>query len=318
MSGAGAQKSERLINLTMALLASKRFLTKGEIFELVAGYSGSPETKERMFERDKNDLRDLGLSIEVGTDDPLFEDEAGYRINPTSYGLASHELGDLDATDIALLSLAATHWQNSVFARSGQSALRKIESILPMSGEESISLPLYSQEIPEGRFEVLWEAITSQCAVTFTYRSMKDTRRTVAPIRLTFSQGFWYLTALDLDIKEIRLFKVVRIENDLEISSTLDKRIFSSEYLSDLSKGNPSEISALTATLLLRIGRAHELRHISHIQPHDSDWDKAVAQFDNEEDLFESLARAGSSAIILSPLETRERFIAWVERKLNV
>ena len=318
MSGAGAQKSERLINLTMALLASKRFLTKGEIFELVAGYSGNPETKERMFERDKNDLRDLGLAIEVGTDDPLFEDEAGYRINPTSYGLATHELGELDGTDIALLSLAATHWQNSVFAQSGQSALRKIESILPVSGEESISLPLYSQEIPEGRFEVLWEAITSKRAVTFTYRSMKDSKRTVLPLRLTLSQGFWYLTALDLDVEGIRLFKVVRIESDLAIASTPDKRILSSEYLSDLSKEKPSETAQLTATLLLRVGRAHELRHISSIEPHDSDWDKAVAQFDSEEDLFESLARAGSSAIIDSPIDTRVRFVEWIERKMNV
>ena len=54
-------KTERLINLTMALLASRRFMSKSEIFRRVAGYNGTQETKERMFERDKDDLRTLEI-----------------------------------------------------------------------------------------------------------------------------------------------------------------------------------------------------------------------------------------------------------------
>jgi proteasome accessory factor B len=73
-----SRKIERLINLTIALLATKRYLTKSEIFSSVDGYEGSPETMERMFERDKDDLRSLGIEIEVGSFDPLFNDEAGY------------------------------------------------------------------------------------------------------------------------------------------------------------------------------------------------------------------------------------------------
>ena len=75
-----SRKIERLINLTIALLATKRYLTKNEIFTSVEGYEGSPETRERMFERDKDDLRNLGIQIEVGGFDPAFDDEAGYRI----------------------------------------------------------------------------------------------------------------------------------------------------------------------------------------------------------------------------------------------
>mgnify|MGYP003343356857 CR=1 FL=1 len=58
-------------------MASRRFISKAEIFRRVSGYSGSQETKERMFERDKDDLRALGIEIEVGGHDPLFEDEPG-------------------------------------------------------------------------------------------------------------------------------------------------------------------------------------------------------------------------------------------------
>ena len=64
-----SRKIERLINLTIALLATKRYLTKSEIFRSVEGYEGSAETKERMFERDKDDLRSLGIEIEVGSFD---------------------------------------------------------------------------------------------------------------------------------------------------------------------------------------------------------------------------------------------------------
>jgi len=66
-----SRKSERLINLTIALLATKRFITKSEIFKTIEGYEGNAESKERMFERDKDDLRSLGIEIEVGSFDPL-------------------------------------------------------------------------------------------------------------------------------------------------------------------------------------------------------------------------------------------------------
>jgi proteasome accessory factor B len=82
------QKTERLINLTLALLSSKRYLTKSEIFKVVAGYSGSPETMERMFERDKDDLRNLGIRIEVRGLDPLFEDDQGYLIDSDTHQIS--------------------------------------------------------------------------------------------------------------------------------------------------------------------------------------------------------------------------------------
>ena len=102
-----SRKTERLVNLTIALLATKRYITKSEIFRTVDGYEGSAESKERMFERDKDDLRNLGIDIEVGSFDPLFEDEAGYRIKPDSY---QFQLGEISGQEISLLSLAAEAW----------------------------------------------------------------------------------------------------------------------------------------------------------------------------------------------------------------
>ncbi|MCX6435009.1 MAG: WYL domain-containing protein, partial [Actinobacteria bacterium] len=121
-----SRKSERLINLTIALLATKRFLTKDEIFRTIEGYEGNAEAKERMFERDKEDLRSLGISIEVGELDPLFNDESGYRITPESYVL---NLGELNGSDIALLSLATDAWRDVAFSEWGLSARLKLASL---------------------------------------------------------------------------------------------------------------------------------------------------------------------------------------------
>ena len=121
-----SRKSERLVNLTIALLATKRYLTKSEIFRSIEGYEGNEESKERMFERDKDDLRTLGIEIEVGGLDPLFNDEAGYRIKPENYAL---DLGEISGTDIALLSLAAQAWNGAALDSGAHTALLKLKSM---------------------------------------------------------------------------------------------------------------------------------------------------------------------------------------------
>ena len=60
-----SEKSERLVNLVIALLATKKYLTKNQIFSAVPGYEGTPDSKDRMFERDKEDLRAIGINIEM-------------------------------------------------------------------------------------------------------------------------------------------------------------------------------------------------------------------------------------------------------------
>jgi proteasome accessory factor B len=122
---------------------------------------------ERMFERDKDDLRGLGITIEVGSFDPLFEDEAGYRITPSSYRL---DLGPLDGSDIALLSLAASAWSGAALEEESRSAIVKLESIGIDSDAEAISL---SPRIgaTDSRFTSITEAIINRSQISFDYIS---------------------------------------------------------------------------------------------------------------------------------------------------
>ena len=116
-------KTERLVNLTMALLASPRYLQKSEIFRKVAGYTGSQETKERMFERDKDDLRSMGIEIEVASHDPLFEDEQGYRIKREKFQL---QIESFDADELSILATALGMWAESQFSNVTTGVLRRI------------------------------------------------------------------------------------------------------------------------------------------------------------------------------------------------
>ena len=96
-----SRKSERLVNLTIALLATTRWLSKSEIYQSIDGYNGDLDAKERMFERDKEELRNLGIEIEVGSFDPLFEDEVGYRIRPEKYQM---QTSSLSVNQLSLMS----------------------------------------------------------------------------------------------------------------------------------------------------------------------------------------------------------------------
>ena len=87
-----ARSTERLLNLLIALVSRERGYTRAELREAVPSYaeSASDEAFERMFERDKAELRDLGYPIEEVSEDPLFPDDTHghrYRIPRGSFTL---------------------------------------------------------------------------------------------------------------------------------------------------------------------------------------------------------------------------------------
>ena len=80
------RRTERLLSIVVLLLSSRRYLTAEQIRVSVSGYPDAGESFKRMFERDKEDLRDLGVPLETGVNHP-FDDEVGYRIPQQAYEL---------------------------------------------------------------------------------------------------------------------------------------------------------------------------------------------------------------------------------------
>ena len=80
---------------------------------------------ERTFERDKDELRSLGVPIEVGSFDPLFDDEPGYRILSSEFALPAI---DLDAEEAAVVGVAARVWRHASMAEATRSAIAKLRA----------------------------------------------------------------------------------------------------------------------------------------------------------------------------------------------
>ena len=304
-----SRKTERLINLTIALLATKRYLTKSEIFRTVEGYEGSAETKERMFERDKDDLRTLGIVIEVGSFDPLFGDEAGYRIKSESYQL---DLGAITSTEISLLSLAADAWQGAAFADAAQSAILKLSSIgVPA---DPIEIPGLSPKLANSSkdLETVTSAIADSDFLVFDYLSatLVAEERLIIPIALSNKNGFWYVTGVDQDLQEVRTFRMDRIQGSLEAKE--NKEPF--EYPVDFELDQPlASHAANFAVMDIRKGKGQALRSLATSIEDLGEWDQVKVPIFTIESMTAQILWHGEDVFVHKPNELVASVVAGLE-----
>jgi len=308
-----SRKTERLVNLTIALLATKRYLTKSEIFRTVDGYEGTPESKERMFERDKDDLRNLGIEIEVGSFDPLFEDEAGYRIKPDGY---QFQLGEISSQEISLLSLAAEAWRGAALDGSALTALRKLHAIGIESDIESIPDLAPHANISDKNLQIAISAITARQRITFRYlnEELTEQERKIDPYAITSRYGHWYLFGLDTEKKGIRSFRLDRISGDIALDGKVGAFEVSSGFDLKNRTGKAEELS--TALLHLRTGRALALR--SRAKPSTnkrvvSGWDLVEISYRDRERFIEEVLWYADDAIIVEPTDVRAEIVKRLE-----
>ncbi len=213
-------KVERLVNLVIALLSTRGFITAEKIRSTVAGYSESPslEAFSRMFERDKNELRDLGIPLEVGRVSALDPTE-GYRINRDAYSLPPVELTPDEAAAVAV---ATQLWESPELITATQGALLKLRAagvdVDPMETGAPVAIASPAG-VPglrgsEGVLGILLSAIDSGRAVQFEHRSSRAepfSVRTVEPWGVVTERGRWYLVGHDRDRDDTRVFRLSRI-----------------------------------------------------------------------------------------------------------
>ena len=298
-----SRKSERLVNLTIALLATKRYLTKSEIFRTIEGYEGAPEAMERMFERDKDDLRSLGIAIELGTFDPIFEDEAGYRITPSSYQL---NLGELDGTDLALLSLAATAWSGAALERESTSALIKLASMGIDNDSETLSLLTPQVSGTDRNFALITDAIVRRSEIEFEYLGADLSRqvRKVSPYSMRGQSGSWYLVGFDSEKDSLRTFRLDRIVSEVSVS----KKVNSFEIPDSIPDQSTDETREL-AILRVRKRRGHQLRSLSNLIEAGEEWDEITLPIVDVSWLIRIILWHRDDVIVLGPPALRERVI---------
>ena len=301
-----SRKSERLVNLTIALLATRRYLTKSEIFRSIDGYEGNDESKERMFERDKDDLRSLGIEIEVGGFDPIFNDEAGYRIKPESYAL---DLGEISGADIALLSLAANAWNGQALNAIAHSALLKLKSIGIDSDIDAIPMLAPRMVSASSELVTVVEAITTRSPITFTYigQDLENQKRTLNPYALASRDGFWYFAGIDLDKGAIRIFRLDRVEGEIIVGKKNDSFEIPAGF--DLFSHLDEGISAKLATIDIRKGKAFALRKKALSVVEKGEWDQITIQYGDDSTFIDSLLWHLDDVVVIEPSELRESVV---------
>ena len=298
-----SRKSERLVNLTIALLATKRWLTKSQIFSSIDGYEGEPDAMERMFERDKDDLRNLGITIEVGSFDPLFEDEVGYRIRPENY---QTDISEITSRELSLISLATQAWQGAVLDTAALSALVKLKSLGVDSDLDSIPAIAPSAHISDSNFLAIINAISQRQVISFTYLNaeLEPQSRVMQPFGSGTKSGFWYVAGMDLDRKEIRLFRLDRIDSDIKTQGRAGAFEIPETFVMGSVLAAPEK--SRTAKIKVRRDKAHLLRARAVTCIDEDDWSIIEIEYFADSELLSDVLWHGADAVVIEPPSIRK------------
>jgi len=216
-----------MINLLALLVQRSQPLTLRQIRnELGSQYPESDVAARAAFERDKAELREMGIPIEMVT---LGGDRAGegaYTVDRRNY-----ELSDLGLTDAELEALKLAAATVRIGAAHGEAALWKL------GGERALDEPLTSVNIELDRelMPVLAEGVVERRILQFVYNGVN---RSVHPYGLLARGGFWYIVGFDELRADQRVFRVDRIEGNV---TALAPKSFSRPEGFDLAKAVATE-----------------------------------------------------------------------------
>ena len=320
-------KAERLLNLVIALVNSPRYRSALWIRDKVAGYSDAPNDEAffRTFERDKQELRELGIPVQTPSNG-----EDGYRIPPVDFALPVMRF---TAAEAAALALAGRLWETTALATAGSGALRKIRDAA--AGDITVGSPgdavpvggasVHGPEVPEiaaatllqprvrtgdPAFEPLYAAVRARRAVSFEYR--KDPAggaeaRQLQPWGLVSFRGRWYVVGHDVKRGERRTFRLSRISGPVKNVGRAgavhppDGVDLLAEVAASVER--PPD---RTATVRIRSGRAAGLRRTAMTSQDSGDapgWDRVTLPLGSLWDTARRIAGHGPDVVVEEPAD---------------
>jgi predicted DNA-binding transcriptional regulator YafY len=326
-----ASRTERLLNLLIALLNTKYGLRRSELRDKVYHDTTSSDVSfGRMFERDKGELRQFGFDVETVTDKGWGSDDPAttrYRI-----GRESNRMPDVSLTpeECTVLILAAQLWEQAALGSAALNAVRKLQSA---GGLRDAELPAGVQPRirPAGQaFEDLVAAIHARHAVTFRYlagSTGKEEERLVEPWGLGSRFGQWYLVGQDRARKDKRFFRLSRLTSAVTV---LDKESFTppAGFNVRAELASLEELPVRTAVVDVQKGRLLALRKRATTASASADgtsaaerpaaglpgagWERLSVPYRDAEALGEELASYGPRVVAVSP----PKLVAAVRRRL--
>lgn len=302
-------RTERLVNLVICLLSTRRFLTAAQIAQTVPGYEHDPanpkehEAFQRKFERDKAELRELGVPLETGTSS-VFDSEPGYRIARRDYALPEIHL---EPDEAAAVGIAAKLWRDAGLAAAASSGLVKLRAA-GIDVDPHATLGSYPTMGVDPAFEPVTAAVRDRRVITFDYRAPTDDlprRRRLQPWGVVCWRGRWYVVGHDLDRQATRSFRLSRMVGD--VHPTGPAGAYQPPEGVDLI-GHVARLSAHStegagrATVRLAPGRADGIRR----RAIRLEGDVATVTYSDPEWLADFLAGCGPDVVVLDPPEVRQ------------
>ena len=300
-------KSERLVNLLIMMLSARGFVNKHQIRSTIEGYRHQSDGAfERMFERDKEELRAAGVPVVTGSNDPDLDTDEGYRIERSDF-----ELPPVSFTpeELAVLGAAASVWQDSVAAQQTTDALETLRAA-GADPDPGRLLTLRPRIPAEPGFDAVREALLEQREITFGYRGQD---RRVQPWRLSQRRGRWYMVGYDLEREAPRNFKLSRITSDVVgVGPMKSYDVPSAEFIArHVRFDRDGEVAS--AVVALRDGVGGDLRRSARAV----DWDGTLpegfttwhVESSRPDILVGDICELGPDAIALAPPELRRSVI---------
>lgn len=311
-------KAERLMNLALCLLGTRRPLTKRELRNSIEAYleAGSDESFNRMFERDKDDLRELGLVIDTVEN---LDGDVGYRAQHDNNRLPPVAL---DAEEAAALGLAARVWQQARLAGAASGALQKLHAAGGMpqrhedgeSSEPAIPHSTLEPHIParEAAFEPLMLACRDRRPVDFDYRksnAARPERRQVEPWTLECWRGHWYLAGFDMGRQAERVFRLSRITGAVRSrAAAFTVPVPDQVTVRETVERWAGESASRTARIRLRTGSGYPLRaRATQVRELADGWEELEIPYGHGLDAW--LVEFGPDVIVLEPAELRAEVV---------
>jgi proteasome accessory factor B len=313
-------KPERLLNLTFMLLGTSRFVTKDQIRAAIAPYRDAKNEAsfERMFERDKEELRGLGIDIETGSFENYFDDEVGYRI-----GRDTAELPEIELTpeEAAVVGVAANVWEESGLADDSSRAIVKLKAAGLEIDPSVLSVVEPRLRADEPAFEAMLEAATTRRPVTFTYQrpgQPADVRH-LQPWGVLSWRDRWYVGGFDTDRGEPRLFRISRVQG--AVAFTAERGAYdvpADTRLRDVAARLFPPDPDRTATLSVAHGRAHALRRIATSTTDlGNGRDEIAVPFAVVSELAAEIASFGQDVLAIAPNDLQDAVIAQLQEALR-
>ncbi len=293
-------KAVRQFTLLMLLHSRKSAIGRAEIFERLAHlYPDGDDARERMFERDKQDLRALGVVLDA-VEDPFLEDFIGYKVNYAQ----THELRVHFTPDEAhAVSIASKLWQGTAYEAAVEDAALRVQAVADPLRENSVIGRISFAPLPES-IALLVAAVGSRSEVTFDYRKPEDgqpQRRRVQPWAVFAQGGHWLLVGYDPSRGDRRRFRLDRMTTAVTVVGQPAAYDIPTDF-DVAAEFDGDGVRLDTCTVKVRPQTCWALRRMASVSAESDDgWQRLEITDVNEVELAGQIASHAPDAVPLAP-----------------